>query len=439
MADVLIDLGEVPKHRDRPADPGEPRAPFPIRALLGALSLVLVALAAGAGHHRPPAPATVIPARLGDSTFVVGDRLFVIGGGPEQLGTGVHHKIVSSYALPGAKLLNRTTVAVSGTITTVLLAGDTLMVSYQIDATGSSATAAVVAGTGETRWQRPTGLLAVSAADGLALLSSDGGRPGKAQWYAVDLRTGRDRWTVREPIDGYTTDAGYQDGYPRWLITATTSGHVETRDARTGQIITTATVPATDLQANSLVWTVGDLLMLGTGSNGVTAYTMPGLHPLWYTPADLSENWAMSPCGPVICAFRAQRKISALDPATGRLLWDSERWAYAEATGSYLVATRSEQGGYGGPKLTVLDPWTGAALGDFGGWEGLATSGADDLTYAMQVVPGKYVVYYGVLDPARLDVEILGSADGVSTGCETSAGALVCRLVDASVAVWRLG
>ena len=48
------------------------------------------------------------------------------------------------------------------------------------------------------------------------------------------------------------------------------------------------------------------------------------------------------------------------------------------------------------------------------------------------------VVRYGVLDPATRKVRLLGAADRVSTGCETSGPVLICRMIDASVAVWAL-
>jgi hypothetical protein len=441
VADILIDLGEVPEHGHRPADAVLRRPPIPVRPLLTLLSAVLLALLGGAVPRLPPSPPTVIPARLGDSTFVVGDRLFVATPGPELLGAKVQTKVISTYALPGARLLSLTTVAVSGSISNIRQAGDMLVVSYQVDATGEQGTVGVTADTDQVQWRRPTGLDAVSAADGLALLAAYSGQPGETRWYAVDLHTGEQRWTVREPVDGYTTVAGADGyGYPDWLVSASSAGLVEVRDARTGAIHTVATVPAAELQANSLVWIVGNLLMLGTGSDGVTAYGLPDLGKQWYTAVDLSENWAMTGCGPVICAFRAQRRMSALDPATGRLLWDSERWAYAEPSGADLVAVSNEVSSDSGrPKLTVLDPRTGAVRGDFGEWQGLATSGSDELSYGMRTVPGKFTLFYGVLDPARLDVRLLGAADQVSGDCETSAGVLVCRLVDASVAVWRLG
>ena len=48
-------------------------------------------------------------------------------------------------------------------------------------------------------------------------------------------------------------------------------------------------------------------------------------------------------------------------------------------------------------------------------------------------------LWYGLLDPAELAVRVLGSADRVSGECRASTGVMICRLIDASVAVYRLG
>jgi hypothetical protein len=85
----------------------------------------------------------------------------------------------------------------------------------------------------------------------------------------------------------------------------------------------------------------------------------------------------------------------------------------------------------------VLDPRTGRALGNFGAWQGMSLAG-HGLVYGQREVRGQYRVFYGLLDPADRSVDVLGQADRVSGACETGAGVMVCRLVDASVAVWRL-
>ena len=56
---VLIDLGEIPEQAGTPAR----KPPVPYRAVLGVLSLVLVALLAGAANRPPPRPPTTSGSR----------------------------------------------------------------------------------------------------------------------------------------------------------------------------------------------------------------------------------------------------------------------------------------------------------------------------------------------------------------------------------------
>jgi hypothetical protein len=88
----------------------------------------------------------------------------------------------------------------------------------------------------------------------------------------------------------------------------------------------------------------------------------------------------------------------------------------------------------------VIDPGTGVAYGDFGAWQALGPAG-DGTVYGTRPYsgpPGRYRTLYGVLDPATRHVRVLGTADDVSGGCLTAGGVLICRLIGASVGVWRL-
>jgi len=434
----MIDLGEVPRSRQRPAETATPRPPVPYRPVLGALSILLIVLLAGAVHRGPQRPPVVIPGRLSDATFVDHGRLFVVGIGPDLLGADVHNKIISRYALPDAKLVSRTLVEVSGPVSSVVGAGNTLLVTYQVDATSGQGTVAVTEGTGTVLWRRPAGVVAVSAAAGVALVTVEyGGGPPDGGWSVVDVQTGEPRWSLRQPLNGYAADFGYVNGCPRYFVIATSDGHVETRDALTGAVTSAGAIPplGPNGHVSTVAWSVDDLLLVVDGRAGVTAYTLPGLTRRWHSDVDLSQSWTQAGCGVVICAYRPQRGVTALDPATGRQLWDSDRWSYAEPTGRYLAATTEA---VDQPSLTLLDPLTGQVHGDLGAWQGLGVDGETTLTYAMYQVLGQDTRWYGVLDPDRLRVHILGSADRVSGDCHISTGALICRLVDASVGVWQL-
>lgn len=431
MSHIAIDLGEVPDHRATPAETPAPRPPVPYRLLLGALTVVLVALLGGAAaRHRPEAP-VVIPARLGDTTYLSGNRLFLAGAGGVESQTA-RDRTISTYRLPAARLVSRTTVAVAGAVVGVEQVGDILVVGYQLDASGSQEVVAQRAGaTTGLLWRRPARLIGVSESDGVALVSEDDGD------VAIDARTGRERWRVARPVDGFIAETDGGNRYPDWLVVLTATGALETWDAHTGRPIASTTPIVGVDRINGLIWPAGNLMLVAT-EHGYDGYRLPGLKRLWRTTADLSQSWLQSDCGSVICTFRQQRGMAVLDPATGRRLWESGNWGYAEPLGPYLLATSGQvDGGDDLPSLTVLDPATGKVLGDFGAWQGLGRA-PHGLIYGKRDVPGKYQVYYGLLDPANRSIEPLGRADRVSGGCEVGGGVMTCRLVDASVAVWRL-
>ncbi len=302
-----------------------------------------------------------------------------------------------------------------------------------MNSSGTGGVTATSAADGRRLWQRTARLVAASAADGIALLSDDHGE------FAVDLATGALRWSVPRPADGYITEAGPDGTYVRWLVLVTDSGRLETRDARTGRLLARRTLSPQTGRANGLIWPTGDLILVDTGGAGFDGYRLPALDRVWRTTVDLSQSWMQADCGVAICTYRQQRGMTALDPATGRELWDSERWAYAEPAGKYLLATANDGEADVPQRL-------GARPGQRAGARQLRQLAGDRRharrrawSTASSTIRGSYQMWYGVLDPATRQVRVLGSADRVSGGCETGAKALICRLVDASVAVWRLG
>jgi hypothetical protein len=405
---AVIDLGEVP------AELPVRSRPVPYRALLGALSAVLLVLAGGAARQRATVAPLVIPARLADTFVLDGDRMHLVEG-----------QRITTYELPSMRVLTRTTAPASGAVNSIEQAGDTMVVSYQFDANGTQDTSAYQVGADRLLWRRPERLVATSAADGIVLLSDD-----RAD-IVVDLATGRERWRMTQPVNGYIAEAGSDTGYPDWLVVLSDAGRLETYDAHTGRRL--AAVARS--RGAGVIWPVGSFLLV-SAVGGYDAYTLPGLRRLWHTGADLSQSWMRNDCAGVICTFRQQSGMTVLDPADGHVLWESERWEYAEPVGRYLLAVSSALDG-DVPRLWVLDPRTGKGLGNFGAWRGLGLAPGGRF-YGQREAGGRYQLFYGLLDPADLSVDVLGSADRVSSGCETGGGVLACRLVDASVAVWRL-
>ncbi|MEU7902125.1 hypothetical protein [Actinoplanes sp. NPDC049118] len=434
MGDVLIDLGE---QHGRPPDPAGPgRRPHRFRAFLAALSAALLTTLTGAAAYPAPAAPVIVPARLGDNMFVEQSRLYLVSAGPGPRGVAVQNKIVSTYALPAGRLLSRTTVTVTGAIFQVTSAGDTVLVSYQVDTVGAEATVALAAGSDRALWRAPARLLSVSPRAGLVLLRENRPYLGDPRWYGVDLATGRPRWTFEQPAQGYTTEAGYVAGFPHRLITATTAGHLEVRDTTTGAPVSAVDVraPAEWSRRSVGVWPAGDLVLVG-GVGGITAYAMADLGRRWHSSVDLSGRWVQDCVA--ICVFGYRGGVQVLDPVTGRVRWAADHWTAADRAGGYLLVNRNE-GLEGRYPLTVVEPETGVPHGDFGQWRPAGEVRADGTVVGLRQRIADDVVFYALLDPATLAVRVLGSATFVSGDCRPTTEVLVCRRIDASVAVWPL-
>jgi outer membrane protein assembly factor BamB len=435
VRDVLIDLGEIPRHTPLPVEPGRPAS---YRPILGALAVVLVVLLAGAAHRGPPDPPVVIPARLGDALFVGSDGFFVVSAGPELLGWPMQNKIISEYALPGGELLSRTTVAVPGSIFNVMATGRVILVSYQVERAGSEATVALTAGTGTALWRQPSRLFAVSAPDGLVLLYENTPEFGTLSWSGIDLATGAVRWSLTQPPRGFITDAGSFDGFPAYLVTATHTGRIEVHDSRTGSVLAARTVPvpmgrpSDDLP----VWPAGNLILIG-GSNGTDAYRLPDLEPRWRSTAALTGRWIQPDCGGKICSLSWRGGLNVIDPADGRRLWTDDRWTFAHQVGPYLLAT-DNTGAQRARSISVVDPATGRVLGAYDRWQVAGAERPDGTVVAIREQFADDIVWYAMLDPKNVGVQVIGAAEGVSGDCQASREALVCRTIDASVGIWRL-
>ena len=439
VSDGVIDLGELPPRGQRRLLPAGVRRPLPYRAILGAVAVLLLGLLGGAVYHPPPAGPKIIAAKLADTTFVAGDRLFVVSAGEDLFGSVVHNKIVSEYALPAGSLLSQTTVAVTGAIFNVMAVGDTILVSYQVDTVGAEATVALIAGTAKARWRHTARLLTVSGEHGLVLLRENSPQFGSLHWYGIDLTTGATRWALDQPVFGYTIEALDRNDFPTLLVTAGVNGHVEVRDAVTGRLVAKADVQTPpDWRTTGIsMWAADGLVLLG-GRAGTTAYSLTDLAKVWDNTIDLAERYVLPHCADAICVVGTLTGVQVLDPATGKARWASATWSALEQAGAYLLA----DGPVGGPAAqpqAIVDPHTGRRLGDFGNWHSASGPRPDGTVIGLRQKSGDDVVWFAALDPATRAVRVLGSADRVSGDCRTTAEVLVCRRLDASVGIWSLG
>jgi outer membrane protein assembly factor BamB len=438
VSSALIDLDSASAVRHRPGRSG-PRA----RSLLAVLSVALLAVigpaAPWAAHGLRSA---VIPAVTGDGVFVSGSRLYVVdlgatiatSGGDSASGTVRRMRV---FRLPGAHLLTTTELPLPEPVTGVLPVGDTTLVQSTVG--GRPMIMAIDSGTGANLWWQ-FGVLRGAGA-GVVLMTDD--LQGSNEPYtAVDLRTGSFRWEVSTPLDGLLTATDDRVGdLPRWLVGLTADDQLSSYDTTTGRRIATIRVAPFGPPEHAMAAVADGLVVTAGEPSGVTAYALPGLALRWQIPTaslprpvDYAQSRLQPGCGVVLCAYWPQ--LTALDPATGRVRWSSDRWNDARPLGSYLVVNQGE----GAPDqvaLTAVDPATGRARGTYGGWHWVfPTDGV--AAYAVHPGDGTAPTLFGRFDADRPGVRILGSTEDVFGHCDAGAGSVVCHLTDGPVAVWDL-
>jgi outer membrane protein assembly factor BamB len=437
--DVVIDLGELPHGTQARVRSGGSRAPLPVRPMLIGLTVVLVAMLTGAVRAPGPVRPTIIPARQGDVTFAVRDRYFVVAAADERATSRIQNKIVNVYALPAGTLLSRTPVTVSGAITNVDAIGDVVLVSQQLGTVGGETTVAVAGGTGRVLWQQASRLVRASPSGRIALLADNVRGVGPLSWYGVDPHSGVPVWSQEQPQTG-NTDLSYGAGdTPTRLVTAAVDGQLLVRDPETGTVTASAVVPTFDewRRRGLNVWTVDDLVLLG-GSDGITAYDLTDLRPRWHNDIDLTQVFVLPVCGDAICLFGRFGGLKVLDPATGLLRWGTDRWAVARRVGPYLLTSGNDRA-TGQQPLVVVDAADGRERGSLGIWQPVGEPLPDGrIVGTRDRLSDTGRLWFALLDPAALTVQVLGAADSVTGDCQVSADVLICRRLDSSVGLWPL-
>jgi hypothetical protein len=361
------------------------------------LSLAAVFLLLGASAPRPrPAPGVIIPATFRDDTFVDGNRLFVIN--PAGL--------LRIFRLPDAHLVRQIRIRPPGPVSEVRQAGEVLLITTS----GPPATEAVDAGSGRPLWSAEAH--PVSAADGLVVLTDD------LSTWAVDSRTGTVRWRLDQPVAG-----------SRYLVNASFDG-MTAFDGRTGAMVATAPIHLSGVVYSYLA---DDRFVIGD-STGLTAYRLPSLTALWHVATPTPPDRLEPRCVQVLCYYTGDQGVTVRDPATGRTLWSSPRWATVAPLGADMVAA-ADSGPLDAVRLTLLDPATGRIRGDFDGWHAID----DTIRYALHPASTRHNYWFGAFDPAHASVRIIGEVPQMSGSCLAAAGALVYHRIDGSIAVWRFG
>ncbi|SCE73928.1 Outer membrane protein assembly factor BamB, contains PQQ-like beta-propeller repeat [Micromonospora coriariae] len=425
MTGPVIDLGELRHEPEPDTRPRRPRANGrPLRCALVLLFVLATLVAAGPVSRRAVVP---LPARLGANVVVTDDLFLVI----DPITPQTPQRRLAAYRLPGGEPVWQVPLPAEGRYWGVTpLAGMLLVTGYEVGSEGRGALTVVLdRATGAYRWQQPGS--PVELADG-NILFQPGGEDEPGSLRVVDTCCGTVRWqlTTAPGEINYGTAGNAVDR----VLLRNADGSFEIRDAATGRVLTRARLRVGGGAYETVQVVDGLLFTVGGTPAMVTAYGLDQLDQRWSTTADGSLY--ATGCDPVVCLQTRSGRLRAVDPATGRELWSSERWGWVWPVAGRLVATTLSSAGPGAEQLVVLDPPTGRVLADLGRWE-LAGSDLGGPMIGLRRHPD------GGLLVAELDVragtvrmlDVLPDANGE---CQASPGRLLCRRVDGSYGLWRL-
>jgi outer membrane protein assembly factor BamB len=253
----------------------------------------------------------------------------------------------------------------------------------------------------------------------------------------VDARTGRPVWSRELDATGYL-DAGDQPGTrPTRIIAVDQAGHTIVLRYADGSVLAEGDLGVNfPVQLDSAfgadfagVSAVGDVLYVSrreSGASTLTAWSIDSLIRRWQT-AGGPVGWVVD-CGVVLC-MAEDGLVSALDPAGGRVLWQSSGlgFAYRYDDRTLLAYDQSDN-----PRSVLLDPRTGSVLARLGSVVQLR----EVLLRTDSVRIGRtWVQAYGG-DGA---LHAVGALDTVAPfGCELRGPYLACPTTAGPTQVWWL-
>ncbi|MET8252756.1 PQQ-binding-like beta-propeller repeat protein [Micromonospora sp. NPDC005197] len=429
MTGPVIDLGEL-RHGPDLDTVRLPRPPLarqrPLRCAL-VLLLVLAGLAGSGPLHRREV--VTVQAELGADALVT-DDLFVL---VEPLGRTGQRRITATW-LPGGEPAWQVPLPTEGRYWGVAQQGETLLVTgHEVgpDSQGTL-TMALDRRTGAYRWQQPGNPAALP--DGNILMWSAGSDDQLDTLRGVDPCCGTVRWQVPISPGGEFVFHDGEHGVDR-VVVVRLRGSTEVRDATTGAVLARTDLGASGGGSSLSVQLADDLLLtIGGPSATITAYGLDDLRQRWRVPA--GEALYASDCGVVICVQTRSGGLRALDTATGRDLWGSDRWGWVWPYAGRLVATTVSSAGPGAEELVVLDPPTGRVLAELGRWE-LARFALGDPLIGVRRHPdgGLLVAELDVAGGRARMLDVLRDATG---DCQALTGRLLCRRRDSAYGLWRL-
>jgi hypothetical protein len=371
------------------------------------------------------------------STVVGGGRLFGMEAGTPSL------PITAWSLATGRKLWS--VPSISGDARLTPLPSGLLIVS---SGSGSGSGISVLdAATGAQRWQvaKPTQVLDTRTA--LVIderfrpnteYDSDSGEPGRlygtglgnlhtepaqsTTLRAVDLLTGRSRWSATVP--GSITTGWTGSG-----VVVLSAGRITLRSAATGEVLQEQGLDAG--RGSSVGAEVfGDVLLVSEGSYGeagkIVAYDAGTLARLWEKDEPDSQGNPVT-CSGLPCLL-SRTEVTMLDPATGAELWRSDAGADLFASGDSMILEAQSTT----PKA-VVDRRTGRPVLTLTYWSSYAP--LPDRSGVLLIAAERGNQLLGLLPAGATKIQPLGRMPGV-VPCLPDKSYVACR-VPTGVEIYR--
>lgn len=425
------------------------------RPLAVAVGLALLLGLAGAAAPSGPLLVQVAAHQVAARDIVLaGDRLLVTSAAPPGSTTVWQ---LAAYAVPDGDLLWTVPFdSASWRLRQVRRTGDVVLIDPR-SGPGGGTTLVLDAGTGQTRWIAPGGLVLTD--DGRTALLDEPGEPSgpASKLVAVDVGSGDELWST-----GLVASTEVLAGPDGQALLVGGDGRAEVRDGRTGAVLRTADLGAVsrpDSMAGALV-----MRQSNGGELGVAGYDPATLRQLWQRPVRYGPG-RITECGRLIC-FPAGPQIEAVDPLTGESVWridadlvvdfGSYLVAYSVAgvpgadggsgasgatngstSGSDSAAVSSTSSGAGAGSGRIVDPATGRTLLPLSAWY-TELEGRGDATfvgYRQPVENGP--AWLALLAPTTRTVRLVGIVPGPMGGCVADEATIVCRSGAEGITIWR--
>ncbi|MFC0004023.1 outer membrane protein assembly factor BamB family protein [Micromonospora siamensis] len=427
----MIELGELRHGDDDDPRPDPVRAAPPARAGRVLLVLLLVLLTAAGSAPDPVRREYVTLPGPQVSTFELADGRLFVADGPQSMRPTTE---VVAYQVPEGRRLWRMPLVRGHRVLGLTVEAGTLLIASSPAGNGQPATTAVDVANGRVRWQRDG--YPLFGREGTVLLQAGSGTdPGNLE--AVGVTSGRVRWTRPWPTTGTTFEYGDPAGVGRFLQ-LDRRGRVQVYDARTGDLIVAGPIVPASHGFYDRVDTIGGLLLVEDGSGTVYAYGLDRLDARWRLrlPVEARDGWGYQDCGDVICLVTGESGAQVIDPATGRIRWSTDRADGLFPIGDRLLAGLFTQGQEA--ELTVLDPATGRRIADLGRWRVAVTDPTREPLFGLHRLKDNRELV-AELNVAAGQARVLDVLPGYWDDCATRDRILVCRRLDGTLGVWRLG